>query len=137
MVVMNPDDIALLVILGNAIRKGFVDFDIIDPRMVFICLALWVIWNLIVEDRPKDGLAVMLVVPIEIAVVSKNRQGIVIIFKLFGDIRFQVILQSLSRAAQGTDPCFVLKKSSVSDCVDCIEQSTVADLSLFHRVAVF
>jgi hypothetical protein len=58
MIVVNPDDISTLPILSNAVGKGLIGVNIVDPGMVFIRLALWVVRYLLVEHRPQDRLAV-------------------------------------------------------------------------------
>jgi hypothetical protein len=58
MIVVNPDDISTLPIISNAVGKGLIDVNIVDPGMVFIRLALWVVRYLLVEHRPQDRLAV-------------------------------------------------------------------------------
>ena len=75
---MDPDDIPTFPILDNLVRKCLIDFDVIDPRMVLVCLTLWIIWDLVVEYRPKNLLAVMRISPIEVAILAKNRQRVIL-----------------------------------------------------------
>lgn len=73
-----PDDISTLPILHNLVRKILIHLDIVNPGVILVSLALWVIRNLVMEDWPKDLFAVMRVMAVKIAILAEDCQGIVL-----------------------------------------------------------
>ena len=86
MIIMDPNDVPSLPILGDTFSKGFVDFVIVDPRVIFVSFALGIVGDLIVENGPKDGLAVVAVVSVKVAVRDIDGQRVVFILKFLGDV---------------------------------------------------
>ena len=68
MVVVNPNDVATLVVCNNLVGKVLVDISVKLPRVVFVRLTLWMIRNLIMEDWPEDSFAVVSVVSVDITI---------------------------------------------------------------------
>jgi hypothetical protein len=86
MIVMNPDDIATFVTFDNLVRESLVEMFIIYPRMVFISLAFGVIRNLVVENWPENGLAIVNVVAVQVAIADIDSQCVVFGFQLLMDL---------------------------------------------------
>lgn len=134
---MDPDDVAFLVIFGYAVSEGLVDFDVEYPGMILICFALWMVRNLIVEDWPQDGFAIMLVVTIEITVTDIDSQRVIVVLQLLCNVFFHVVLQDINGTAQSAYPELLVQLSSVGGGVNGIEQTTIANNCLLHTVIVF
>jgi hypothetical protein len=127
MIVMNPDDISTLPVLDNLVRKSLVDFHVVDPRVIFVGLALGIIRNLIMKNGPKNLLAVMSVVSIEICIFAKHRQTIVFGCQPVLDILLLLcILESVRRHAQCPHPDFIIQLIVSDRRLNCVAKSPVA-----------
>jgi len=105
-----PDDISTLPILDNLVGKILIHFDIVNPGVILICFALWVIRNLVMEDWPKDLFAVMRVMSIKIAILAKDSQGIVLGSQPVLDILLLLrIFENVRGHAQCPNPDFFVE----------------------------
>jgi hypothetical protein len=86
MIVVDPNNVAPFPILDNLVRKRLVDFlrsiSKNDPRKP----CFWIVGDLVVENWPQDGLAIVRVVAIEVAIIHKDRQAFELVCKLIVDI---------------------------------------------------
>ena len=127
---MNPDNISTLPILNDLIREGLVHLDIIDPGVILICLALRVVRNLIVEYGPEDLLAIMRVVPIKIAILSEDCQGIVFGCQSILNVLLLLrILESIGRHPQCPHPDLVVQLLIPDGSQHSISKSAIALIS--------
>jgi hypothetical protein len=127
MVVVDPDDISTLPVFDNLIRKSLVDFDVVNPRMIFVGFALGIIRDLIMENRPKNLFAVMSVMPVKINILAENRQTIVFGGQSVFDILLLLcILESIRRHTQCPHPDLVIQLIISNRCLDCVPETAVA-----------
>lgn len=84
MIVLYPNRIAYLAmfrnVLRNVLRKSLVEPHIVVPGAVLVGFTFGAIGNLVIEDRPEDGLAVR-AVSIKVTVAYKHRQGPILVFE--------------------------------------------------------
>lgn len=131
---MNPDAISTLPVFDNLIRKCLVDFHIIHPGVIFVCLALWVIGDLIMENGPKNLFAVMSVVCIKITILAEHRQRVVFCSETVLDILLLLgILQSVSWHTQCSNPDLVMKLSTADRCFNGISEASIALICWDYR----
>lgn len=93
---MNPDHIPTFPVLENSVCKGLIDVDIVDPGVIFICLALRIIRNLVVEHGPEDGLAVMRIMSVKVAIRHKDSHRILFVLKFLRNVGFDVVVERVS-----------------------------------------
>lgn len=72
--------------------------------MVFVRLALGVIWYLVVEHWPKDHFAKVQVVAVKVVIRDKYSQRFVVGGQLFSYSLLLLVMQCISRHPQCTNP---------------------------------
>lgn len=103
-VVMHPDGVATLICGDDSVGEGLVDVDVVIPRMISISLALWMIRNLIVEDRPENGFAEVRVVTIQVLVFHEHCRRVVVIVERILNIFLDRVRDAVSGKTNGADP---------------------------------
>lgn len=130
---MNPDHISTFPVLDNLVRESLIDLDIIDPRVILVRLALRVIGNLVMEDRPQNLLAIVGVVSIKIAILAEDRQRIILGSQSILNILFLLcIFESVRRHAQCSDPGLIMKLSGSNSCIDSISKTTISLIGRYN-----
>lgn len=134
MVIVNPDDIAALVIAHNLVGKGLVDLDIVDPGVVLVRLALGIVGNLVVEDGPENLFAKVTVVTIEITVLADDGETVKLrrqtVLNVLQTLR---VLEGVGWHAQRADPDLVRHVAAAYRGLDRIANAAIALLGQFDR----
>lgn len=125
-VVVNPDCVAFLPVLNNFVGERLVDLDVVLPRVILVRLALGIVGNLVVEDRPQNLLAEVGVMAVEILVRAENAQHVV----LGGELVFDVLKllsahEGVDGHAQCSHPGVVSKLAISGSCHGGVTQATV------------
>ena len=81
MVILNPNCVPSLPVFRNSLRKRLVDLDVVYPGVFLISLALGVIRNLIVKNRPENRLAEMRIMAVKIGIADENRQRTILLLQ--------------------------------------------------------
>lgn len=82
---MNPDHIAFAVLGHNTIRKALVHFDV-GMKRVMLRLECLCIWLRIVEGRPQDLLAIVMVAADIVVVLEPYRRAFIPVHRLCIDL---------------------------------------------------
>jgi hypothetical protein len=129
-IIIDPDGVTTLVILGDAVGKRLVDFDVVLPRVVFIRFALGTVGNLVVEDGPKHGLAVVGIMTVEILVINKHGKCFIVVLQFLRNAGLDMFFERVSRHAQSSYPQLVLEGALVGSRFDSIDQAPVPEVCL-------
>jgi hypothetical protein len=72
MIIVHPYSISSLILTHNDIGKSFVDCDVMFPAFVLPRLELWIVRDLVMKCRPKDLLAISIVVTLHIGIRDED-----------------------------------------------------------------
>lgn len=103
-IVMDPDHVATLVRLDDLVGKGLVQVLVVDPRVILVRLALRVVGNLVVENWPENGLAVVGVVTIKVTVLDPDRKCIVLRLEPVLNLFLLALIQCISWETDSANP---------------------------------
>ena len=125
-VIVHPDDVATLVVLDNCVSERLVYLDVKHPRVIEESFTLGVVGNNIVEDRPKNGLAKVCIVAIEILVAGKDSQSVMFLFQLVVNLHLLVLVDAVGREADQTNREHVFQAILVHSRTNSIGQATIS-----------
>jgi hypothetical protein len=126
MVVVHPDDVSTLVVLYDAVCERLANFHVKAPRVVKEGLALGVVRDNVVEDWPKDGLAVVCIVTVKVLVVDIDSKSVVLLLELLIDLGLLVFVKSVGRETNKTHVKDIIEFLAIDSGADGIAESTVA-----------
>jgi len=73
MVIIYPDSITSFVLTDDDVRKGLIDSDIMFPTFFLENCIFRIIGDLVMECRPKDLLAIPIIMTFEIGIGDEDR----------------------------------------------------------------
>ena len=72
MIIVDPYSVSSLILTHNDIRERYVDCDVMFPALVLPRLELGIIRDLVMKCRPKDLLAISIVVTLHIGIRNED-----------------------------------------------------------------
>ena len=87
---MNPDSVSALVAFHDFVRECLVDITVELPAVVGVRLALWMVRDMVVEDRPQDRLAVMHIMPVHVLVADIDDFRLMLVGQPVADLLLRI-----------------------------------------------
>ena len=134
MVIVYPDCVTALETGDDLVCKGLIEASVELPRVVFVGFALRVVRDLIMENRPKDRLAVVALVTIQVTIRGVDSQRFVLVFELLVNLVFSGFTKSIRGKSQSAYPDLLRYVSFLSNVMteDGIDETTIALETRFY-----
>jgi hypothetical protein len=124
-VVIDPDDIALLIIRNNCVCEALIDRDILlVARALIKALRLGGIRDNIMQAWPKNMVTVIIVVLSKLVVWDPNRRAIVFLDHAMVNVPAERVIEGICICAEGSNPALALE--APLERIYCVSETTVS-----------